>query len=53
MGKMIIKIDFNYKYDISSHYRSWKMRLILAPPLNSFVLTSAEPEPSIVRSKSD
>lgn len=34
-------------------YLSWKIRLILAPPDNSLVLTNAEPEPSIVRSKSD
>lgn len=34
-------------------YRSWNMRLILAPPESSFVLTKAEPLPSMVRSKSD
>uniref|UniRef100_A0A2M4C6M0 Putative secreted protein n=1 Tax=Anopheles marajoara TaxID=58244 RepID=A0A2M4C6M0_9DIPT len=38
---------------ISKRNRSWKIRLILAPPDSSLVLTSAEPEPSIVRSKSD
>lgn len=38
---------------ISNGNLSWKRRLILAPPDSSFVLMSADPEPSIVRSKSD
>lgn len=38
---------------ISKGNRSWNSRLILAPPDSSMVLICADPEPSMVRSKSD